>query len=294
MFGLASPTGSIARSLSVNQWWPQENTTSSCSSCVVAGRTTSACAAESVMNCSSTTVKRSSRRIPSSTRPWSGAIDAGLAFQHTSALTGGSSSGSVSASAELGHVDRPHGPGPQVLAHERVGRQRGGRGGRDVGTAPALVSPGAHQRRQARDRAVGRRRALVALRADAEAQQRGLGLCELAAEPGDGVGVDPAGLRRSARRDDRPGAPAARRSRWCARGTTPRRPSRRPRPRASCRAPARRRCRAAGRTCSSATRAVRLRNGSTTTIRAPLRLASSSSRQRCGAVDIGFHPHSSR
>ena len=50
------------------------------------------------MNCSSTTVKRSSRRSPSSTRSWSGAIAAGFEFQQTSAFTGGSSSGSVSAS----------------------------------------------------------------------------------------------------------------------------------------------------------------------------------------------------
>ena len=50
------------------------------------------------MNCSSTTVKRSSRRSPSSTRSWSGAIAAGFEFQQTSAFTGGSSAGSVSAS----------------------------------------------------------------------------------------------------------------------------------------------------------------------------------------------------
>jgi hypothetical protein len=64
---------------------------------VVAGSTTSACAAVSVMNCSSTTTNRSSRRRPSSTRSWSGAIAAGFEFQHTNAFTGGSSDGSVSA-----------------------------------------------------------------------------------------------------------------------------------------------------------------------------------------------------
>ena len=46
-----------------------------------------------------------------------------------------------------------------------------------------------------------------------------------------------------------------------------------------------------GRRCSSATRAVRLRNGSTTTSRAPFARASSSLRHRCGAVDSGFQPH---
>ncbi len=43
--------------------------------------------------------------------------------------------------------------------------------------------------------------------------------------------------------------------------------------------------------CSSATRAVRLRKGSTTTMRAPAARASSSLRHRCGAVDSGFQPH---
>jgi hypothetical protein len=80
LFGSASPTGSIAGRLSVTYTLPHDGTRSRCSIWVVAGSTTSACAAVSVMNCSSTTVNRSSRRSPSSTRPCSGAIAAGFAL----------------------------------------------------------------------------------------------------------------------------------------------------------------------------------------------------------------------
>ena len=76
------------------------------------------------MNCSSTTVKRSSRRRPSSTRSWSGAIAAGFEFQQTSAFTGGSSAGSVSASPSRDMLIVRTGPGAQVLALERVRADR--------------------------------------------------------------------------------------------------------------------------------------------------------------------------
>ena len=45
-----------------------------------------------------------------------------------------------------------------------------------------------------------------------------------------------------------------------------------------------------GRRCQSATRAVRLRKGSTTISRAPRRRASRMKRHRCGAVESGFQP----
>ena len=88
----------------------------------MAGSTTSACAAVSVMNCSSTTVNRSSRRRPASTCSWSGAIAAGFEFQQTNALTGGSSAGSVSASPSWDMLIVRTGPGPQVGALERARR----------------------------------------------------------------------------------------------------------------------------------------------------------------------------
>ena len=43
--------------------------------------------------------------------------------------------------------------------------------------------------------------------------------------------------------------------------------------------------------CQSATRAVRLRNGSITIRRAPRLRASRMKRHRCGAVESGFQPH---
>ena len=147
--------------------------------------------------------------------------------------------------ADLRHVDGPHGARPQVLAHERVGGQRGRGGGGHVRATAALVAPGAGERGQAGDGAVGHRRALVALRAHAEPQQRRVGRGELAAQARDGLRRRPRTPPRSAPRGAPPVAPAARRTRSCVRGTTPRRPSRRPRPPASCPAPARRRCRAA-------------------------------------------------
>ena len=85
----------------------------------MAGSTTSASAAVSVMNCSSTTVNRSGRRSPSSTRSWSGAIAAGLEFQHTSAFTGGSSAGSVRACPSWDMLIVRTGPG------SRSGRRSG-------------------------------------------------------------------------------------------------------------------------------------------------------------------------
>ena len=237
----------------------------------MAGSTTSACAAVSVMNCSSTTVNRSSRRSPSSTRSWSGAIDAGFEFQQTSALTGGSSAGSVSAAPSWDMLIVRTGPGRRSSPLERVRAHRGRGGGGDVRAAAAPVAPGAGQRRQRGDRRVGGRGAQVALGADAQPEQRGPGGRELAPDAGDGLGVDAADLRAALDRVLGQHAPAARRSRRRARGTSPRRAARRPRPPASSRSPARRRCPGSGRRCSSATRAVRLRNGSTTTSRAPAR-----------------------
>src|SRR6476620_6739254 len=68
--------------------WPEGLTTSSTSSCEVAGRTISAKRAVSVMNCSWTTVKRSSRRSPRMTLAELGVEVAGLAMKTSSALIG--------------------------------------------------------------------------------------------------------------------------------------------------------------------------------------------------------------
>ena len=61
--------------------------------------------------------------------------------------------------------------------------------------AAPLVPPGPGERRQAGERAVGDRGAEVALRADAEPQQRGLGRRELAPDPGDRLRRHAAQLR---------------------------------------------------------------------------------------------------
>ena len=147
---------------------------------------------------------------------------------------------------ELGHVDPPHRPRAQVGAAEPVlvDRPDGRRG--DVRAAAAVVPPRAGERRQARDRAVGERRAHVALRADAEAQQRRLRGRERRARRGRSSRPAPRTPRRTARPGSRPGARAARRSRSRARGTTPRRAAPRRRSRASSRARAPRRCPGAG------------------------------------------------
>src|SRR3954454_4132496 len=63
------------------------------------------------MNCSSTTVKRSSRESPSRTLTVSGATRAGLLFQHTIALTGGDRFGSVNTSPSADMLIVRTGPG---------------------------------------------------------------------------------------------------------------------------------------------------------------------------------------
>ena len=260
----------------------------------MAGRITSACCAVSVMNCSSTTVKRSSRRE---------------ALEH--ALLVGRDRGGVRAPADErlhrrvhrrvgeclaqpGHVDRPHRSRAEVLALEQDVADRPGRGCRDVGEAAAAIPPGAGEERQRGDRGVRGRRAGVALGAHAEPEQRGPRGGELATHAGDRLGVDPA-LRRALldggaaelRR-------AARRSRRCAPGTTRRRGGRRRRSRASSRWRGRRRCPAAGGGARRRAGPCGCGTGSTTTSRAPWLRASSSLRQRCGAVDSGFQPQISR
>ena len=162
----------------------------------MAGRITSACCAVSVMNCSSTTVKRSSRARPSSTRSWSGAIAAGFELQQTSAFTGGSIAGSVSASPSRDMLIVRTGAGRRSSRWSGALLIAAGRGGRDVGAAAAAVPPGAGEQRERGDRGVRGRRAGVALGAHAEPQQRGPGGGELAAHARDRLGVDPA-LRRA-------------------------------------------------------------------------------------------------
>ena len=94
-FDLDSPTGAIAASFQDRYENPHEPTTSACSSMVVAGSTRSAWRAVSVRNWSWTTVNRSSRRRPASTRCWSAAITAGLLFQTYSDRMGGAMVASV-------------------------------------------------------------------------------------------------------------------------------------------------------------------------------------------------------
>jgi hypothetical protein len=55
---------------------------------MVAGMTISATFAVSVMNCSCTQTKRSSRAKPRLTTSWSGATETGLVFWISSAVTG--------------------------------------------------------------------------------------------------------------------------------------------------------------------------------------------------------------
>ena len=64
--------------------------------CVVAGSTTSAYFAVSVMNCSLTTVNRSSRIKPSRVAAAFGHVDTGLPFHTNSTVTGGIRFASVS------------------------------------------------------------------------------------------------------------------------------------------------------------------------------------------------------
>ena len=78
----------------------------------------------------------------------------------------------MSASAELGHVDRAHRPGPEVVALQRAVGDAAAVASRDVRAAAAAVAPRAGQRRQRGDRRVGGGRAEVALRAHPEPQQR--------------------------------------------------------------------------------------------------------------------------
>ena len=83
---------------------------------------------------------------------------------------------------------------PQVGPAEAGEIERVAGRGRDVREAAAAVAPRARERGQAGERAVGDRRAEVALRAHAGAQERGLGRGELAAEPRDRRRVDAADL----------------------------------------------------------------------------------------------------
>ena len=192
--------------------------------------------------------------------------------------------------AEARHVERARRAALEAGPLEHAGVERVGGRARDVREPAAAVPPRSGERRDAGDRPVRDRRAGVALGADAETDQRRLHGRDLARQRADRVGVDVAQRRRTGRPGSRRGARPARRSRRRSRGTTPRRRGPRRAARAGCRARARRRCRAAGVRCWSATRAVRLRNGSITTSFAPFLRAIVISRHRCGAVDIGFQP----
>ena len=150
-------------------------------------------AAVSVMNCSITTVNRSSRRRPASTRSWSGAICAGFDDQTTSAATGGSSSGSVSASPSCDMLIWRTSPARRSRPVEHGARDRARGRGRDVGAAAAAVAPRRRPapagrrssgRRSARRGGAGRRRRAASsagwVRANSRATSRDLSAVDAA------------------------------------------------------------------------------------------------------------------
>ncbi len=92
--------------------------------------------------------------------------------------------------AELRHVQRPRGAALERGPLQHAGVERVRRRARDVGEAAAAVTPRTGEGRDARDGAVGDRRAGVTLRADAEADQRRLHRRDLVRERADHVAGD--------------------------------------------------------------------------------------------------------
>ena len=233
-------------------------------------------------------MKRSSRRRPRSTASWSGAIAAGLEFQHDQGgdrrVEGrvrqrGARAGTCSASAQ-GRAAGPRGRARPRRCRCRSAGRRSSRRRRGARRPRARAGRRRCGRRSARRSGAGRRCRVAAAPAAwsrsrarrrrsvrRHAAELGPVLDRVLGQPREQL-VVAVGVRAAPVLVARPASTIARIIPSASAASVP----------------------GSGVRCSSATRAVRLRKGSTTTSRAPARRASRIFRHRCGAVDIGFQP----